>query len=240
MNEKMMIRSADSVFLNSKSVFVEYIDVIKSPYFLFLYAIMSSDKTVLKEPFDMEIIKNIKDTEELVKWYYCRKNQNPLFDLISDESMATVKFDNVDDFMNKQLEENEVLIKGSSPLNFASVIQKLMTDSILVQKVYIWYPYDNRNIRNDIQTLFQNKDIEFVYGPIDKCLKNIPNDSTYVFSDITNILVLEELEKLDMASILLPVDFAYNLDENDQSLIDLDGLQKDHVFKVNRFLSTTS
>lgn len=240
MSEKMIIRSSDSVFLNSKCVFVEYIDIIKSPYFLFLYAISSSDdKKILKEPFDMEPIRNIKDPDELATWYYCRRNQNPLFDLIPDSRISVTNFDKVDEFIDAQLRENEILITGSSPLNFVEVIKKLMTDSILVPKVIIWYPYNNPNIRKDIKELFENSYVEFVYGDISKCLKDIPQDSTYVLSDITNLIVLEELGKLDMSSILLPVDFKYNLDEEEKSLIDLDQLQNDHIFKINHFVATS-
>ena len=241
MSEKMIIRSSDSVFLNSKCVFVEYIDIIKSPYFLFLYALSSADDDkILKEPFDMEPIRNIKDPDELATWYYCRRSQNPLFDLIPDERISITNFDRVDEFMDLQLKENDVLIKGSSPLNFVNVIKNLMTDSILVPKVYIWYPYDNPNVRSDIDELFDNKDVEFVHGDITKCLKYIPEDSTYVFSDITNLIVLEELGKLDMSSILLPVDFRYNLDDKEKPLIDIEQLQNDHPFKVDRFVATSN
>lgn len=238
MNEKMMIRSTDSIFLNSKSIFVEYIDIIKSPYFLFLYALMSAEDKVLKEPFDTEILKSLESIEALSEWYYCRHSQNPLIDLIPEENISFTNFDKVDEFMDLQLRESDVIIKGSSPLNFVNVINRLMTDSLLVPKVYIWYPYDNPNIGEDVRTLFKNEDIEFMHGNIGRCLKEIPQDSTYVFSDISNILVLEELNKLDMSSILIPVDFAYNLDEKKELLLDIDGLQKDHVFKINKFVAT--
>ena len=239
MGEKILIRATDSVFLNAKSIFVEYIDIIKSPYFLFLYAIMSSTDEVLKEPFNTEIIKSMgDDPEALAEWFYCRHSQNPLFDLVPDELMSTLDFNKVDAFMDMQLRENEVLVQGSSPLNFAKVLQRLMTDSLLVSDVFIWYPYDNPVIKNDVHELFTNPDVHFMHGDIVRCIRDVPPDSTYVFSDVTNILVLDELGKLDYSSVIVPVDFAYNLDENKESLIDFEGLQKDHTFKIDRFVST--
>ena len=224
-----------------KCEFVEYIDIIKSPYFLFLYALSSSkEDKILKEPFDTEVIRNIKDPDDLATWYYSRKNQNPLFDLIPEDRISVTNFDKVDEFMDIQIRDNPILIDGSSQLNFVHVIRSLMTDSILVPKVYIWYPYDNPNVKSDVDKLFENKNVEFVHGDISKCLKDISNDSTFVFSDITNILVLEELGKLDMSSILLPVDFKYNLDEDENRLINIEQLQNDHTFKVNYFVATSN
>lgn len=234
----MLIRSTDSVFLNSKSIFVEYIDVIKSPYVLFLYAIKSSKSKVLKDPFDIELMGDFTDPEKLAEWYYCRRSQNPLYDLIPDDKISTVNFSKVDEFMDAQLRESDVLIKKSSPLNFVKVLQRVMSDSILVPKAFIWYPYNNPVVREDIHELFGNENVEFMYGNIGKCIKQVPDDSTYVFSDVTNVLVLDELGKLDFSSIIYPVDFAYNLDENKDSLIDFEGLHKDHTFKINQFVAT--
>lgn len=239
MKEKMVIRSSDSVFLNSKCVFVEYIDIIKSPYFLLLYA-MSTSKESLKEPFDVSPIRNAKTSTDLAEWYYGRKNQNPFIDLIPDDKIGDVDLDKVDELLNHQLEEASSVVKVTTALNFASVIKKLMhSDSILVPKVYIYYPYDNPVIREDVENTFDNPDIQFVCGDLKEILKNVPNDSTFVFSDITNVLLLEELGKLDMSSIIIPLDYNYNKDENGRFIVDTQTLAKDHVFKLNYFLAST-
>lgn len=238
-DEKIFIQTNDSVFFNSKSVFVEYIDVIKSPYFLFIYAMNSSeDKRVLKDPFDMEKITSLESVEAVTEWYYTRKNQNPLIDLVPDERLSTLDFDAVDRFMDLQMRENEVLVHHSSPLNFVNVINNLMVDSLLVPKVYIWYPYDNPVIAADVKSLFESDDVVFRHGPLEKCLADVPNDSTFVFSDMTNILVLEDLQKLDYSSIITPIDFAYNRIDDELPLIDIEKMQESHVFKYNQFFAT--
>lgn len=238
MDQKMIIRTADSVFLNSKSIFVEYIDIIRSPYFLFMYGLATAPDVLLKDPFDLTELRKLKDAEEVAEWYYRRRSQNPLYDIIPDDKISMTTFSKVDEFMDAQLSGNPSLVSDSSELNFVNVLGKLMSDSVLVEKAYVWYPYNNQVIREDVHKIFEGENVEFMYGNIGDCIKRIPEDSTYVFSDVSNILVLEELGKLNLSSIIYPVDFAYNLDEDGEPLIDFEGLKKDYTFKINQFVAT--
>ena len=109
---------------------------------------------------------------------------------------------------------------------------------MLVPKVLIYYPYENDIIKRDIEKTFLNPDIQFVSGDISDVLKEVPNDSTYIFSDISNILILEELGKIDMSSIIIPEDYDYNKTEEGEYILDLESMQSDHVFKLNFFLAS--
>lgn len=237
-NEKMMIRSADSVFLNAKAVFVEYIDVIRSPYFSLLSLLVETNHQ-LQPPFDINPLLGL-DEDGLIAWYYARRNRNFMVDLIAEEFRDSIKSSDVDIFLDKQLAESYELIETSVLLNFHTAINMLTRGEVTVTpKLMIYYPYNNLNIRKDIEELYgENNAVEFVYGDIRDILKDFPNDSTYVFSDITNIAFLEECNKLNYASILIPDDYDYNRDEKGNLLLNIDEYSKDYVFKFNRFLAS--
>lgn len=238
-NIKMVARCSDSVFFNSKSIFVEYIDIIRSPYFLLLYGLSKTSNPVRNSAIDVSRIYGLSE-KDLTDFYYNRRNQNPLYDI----AKPGVDYDKLDMSVDSCIAENADLTVYSPELNFVNVIRILMhTDSLLVKKIYIYYPYDNPNIKRDIATLYEfNRNIEFIYGDLSDVLKTIPEDSTYVFSDITKIEVLHDLGKLNMSSIVLPYEYGYNYEDptdiTGNLLIDLDAYRKDSVFKVDFFLAS--
>ena len=236
--EKMVIQSYDSIFLNSKVLFVEYIDIIKSPYFILLTVLSEKEDSGILDPFDISEIKGLPE-EKLAEWYYLRKNQNFLLDLISEEKRGDVKTKDVDHFLDKQLRSSYELIKYARPLNFSDVISKVYrNDDLLVKKAIIYYPYDNPNVRRDVEESFPDSPVEFAYGNILDVLKEIPTDSTYVFSDISKVIALEEADKLDYSSLIIPEDYNYNRDEEGNFIIDFDAYRKGHIYKLNRFYAT--
>lgn len=239
MSEKMVARCTDFIFFNSKSVFVEYVDVIRSPYFLLLYGLSNSKNLDRNSVLDMSKIHGL-NVNDLSSFYYSRRNQNPLYDLAKSGADYNMLDKTVDDCIRSDSD----LITYSPELNFANTIRILMhTDSLLVKKVYIYYPFDNPVIRSDIDELYEfNKDIEFVHGDIETVLAGIPDDSTYVFSDITKVEVLAKLGKLNLSSLVIPYEYGYNYaDSHDitgKLLIDLDAYAKDSFFKVDFFLAS--
>lgn len=237
-DEKMMVFTQDSVFLNAKAVFVEYIDVIRSPYFLLL-SLLVDTKHQLVPPFDLSPVINLEE-DDLIAWYYARRNRNFMLDLISPDFKDSVKVSDVEDFLNDQLEKNYELVESSVRLNFSTAVDILTRGEVTTTpKLVIYYPYNNPSIRKDIELLYEgNKGIEFAYGDMKDIFREFPTDSTYVFSDITNITLLEECDKLNYSSILVPDDYDYNRDEEGNLLLNLDEYSKDYIFKFNRFLAS--
>ena len=241
-------RSTNGLFLNSKCIFVEYVDIIKSPYFILAW-VLSTSKDILKEPFDTGVLNGL-DADELAEWYYHRKHQNLLLDLIPNEKYGEVDLDKVDSLLDQQIQDSSALLDSCPLLNFGKALQILcfLNDGLFLPEMQIYYPFKNETIHSDILGVFENIEgvseksqinIKYVYGDIGDVLRNVPDDSTYVFSDISNVLVLEELGKLDYASILIPSEYHYNFDDEDEDyLINFDELAKEHPFKFSTFLAS--
>lgn len=240
-DERILMRCDDFIFYNSKAVFVEYIDVIRSPYFPILFSMANRTEQTPNSIFDFSSVAGM-DADELCNVYYSRRNQNVFYDFV--RKGVPVEYEKVDKMADMLIEENPEIIFRSEELNFVNVLTALMwKDSLLAKKAIIYYPFDNPTVKKDVAKLFDfNTNIEFACGPIEDVLKEVPDDSTYVFSDITNIETLERLGKLEMSSILVPLEYGYNyVDNNDLDsdlLIDIEEYSKNTVFKFDMFLAS--
>lgn len=240
MGEKIIMRPDDKIFYNSKCVFVEYIDLVRSPYFSLLYAFSKNPPELPDDSvFDFSRIIG-KEPEELSEFYYERSSQNVLYDLLADTE--GVDYDKLDQILDQTLTAE--LVTSSPLLNVHDAIQYLMwKDSLVAKEVRIWYPYPNPVIENDVKSAFDfSRDIKFISGPIEKALEEIPTDSTYFFSDITKIEVLAELGKLSFASVVTPIEYGYNYsDPKDKSsplLVNLLEYSKDSTFKFDQCVAS--
>lgn len=236
MAEKNRVVSFEEVFLNSQSIFVEYVDLIKPTYFpLIQFMAKKEDNPV----YDISKIRGLKD-EELGDWYVARKHQNPLMDLLKDDMIDQFSSTYLDEVLDTQIKEVPELVQMAPMFNMGEVLLKLFeSDNYLVKKFFIWYPRENSSIINDIETCFEPimKYGEILVGNITEALKKVPEDSTYVFSDITNVNALEYVGKLPYSSIIIPQEYGYNA-EDGKYIIDFDLLRKDTVFKLDQFYAT--
>lgn len=231
--ERIYFGTSNEIFLNSQCIFVEYTDIIKSPYMVFLY-MMAMDKSVGENIFDTEIFSGY-DSESLGEWYSHRKYQNPLFEICKIKATST----QLEEFMNQEILISPDLIKLSPQLNFADILQKLdIGKQNLVKKLVVWYPYDNDVIKSDLYEMLGDV-AHFVTGPLESVLKDIPDDSTYVFSNILRVGSLLDMGKLQYSSILIPKDYAYNFTQYGEPKINYANYLKESTFKLNFFNAAT-
>lgn len=227
----------DFLFTNSKSIFIEYIDIIRAPYFSFLNALMKSPH-IENSIFDYSKIEGLTE-EGLGHFYYNRRNQNFLYDLVKEG--VNPDYDKLDMVLDNGLKDVPELVTLSPELNFVEVLRKLMwKDSLIANKVYIYYPFDNPSIKKDVADTFSfNIDIKFVSGDLEDVLKDVPTDSTYVFSDITKIELLDKMDRIQLSSILVPKDYGYNYedpeDRNSNLLVNISDYSKEFMFHFNTF-----
>ncbi len=236
MGEKERVISFEEVFLNSQSIFIEYVDLIKPTYFPLIKLMSKKDDNTI---YDISKIRNLSD-EELGDWYVSRKHQNPLIDLLKDEISDEISSTKLDDILDTQLKEVPELVKMAPIFNMGDVLLKLFeSDNYLIKKFFIWYPKENSSIVSDIQTVFEPimKYGEILTGDITEALKKVPEDSTYAFSDITNVNALDYIGKLAYSSIIIPQEYGYNA-EDGKYIIDFDLLRKEKVFKLDQFYAT--
>lgn len=235
-NNKVFTTYTDT-FLNSQCLFIEYHDIIQSPWYVFL--ISAKDSELFKSLFDTFDIDNLS-YDGIYEWYIHRRHINPLFDIPLNQGVFETYFnssyDVYKDTLNKLVNEemkNKDIVEVLGSLSFITVLNNLLAMNV-VRDIVIYTKEDSDAIKDDINSLFKGK-VKYVSGEFIEVLKDIPRDSTYVFSDITKIKDLEKANKLDYSSILIPVEYGYNYDDNKEFIIDLADIAKNHIFKLNFF-----
>lgn len=227
--------STENVFFNSKCLFVEYSDIIKMPMFMVLLAIHENE--MINTIFDLSDIWEYPP-EALFEWYINRKERNIFMNFpIKVESNEGKSRDQIcHEILNDLLAMSESLYCEEAELSFSRVIKSIMTQKILVQKIVVYNEYDNQFIRNDIKKLYEDN-VVFMNGKFETVIENIPEDSTFVFSDINKVNRLVEMKRINMSSIVIPSNFRYNRDLSDirKWKVDFETLGKSFVFKYNFF-----
>jgi hypothetical protein len=229
--EKHVYVTKDTIFYNSQCLFVEYHDVIKMPMFVLLVALKDNDN--IENIFDTTEIKML-DTPSLFEWYINRRHINFFKDLPIRIPVEKIPEGFHDDLLRNYLHATDEFFTINSELSFADVIRLAVAQEKLIKRVVIYDKDDNPFIRSDITRLYGKK-AEFVCGDFRSVIAKIPNDSTFVFSDINKINILAETGKLKCASVLIPNGYRYNMIDKDNYKVDFGKLSKEYVFKYDFF-----
>lgn len=236
-----VIRTYDNVFLNSKSLVIEYHDVIKCPFFILFLSLIKNEE--FQNIFDISEFID-KSNDELFYFYITRKDENLLKNLKIKEGIFESVFksdinkfvDWLNYFMYEEINMFKEFTDVELELNFVNVLRNLINTK-MIKDIYIFTEKESKTIKEDIDYLFNNS-AKYVYGDLkDIILENdIPNDSTYVFSNIKNILLLDQINKLNLSSILIADKFGYNYkDDEETPIIDLEKLFEKNTFKISFF-----
>lgn len=231
MSERHIYVTSDTIFTNSQCLFVEYNDVIKMPMFVLLL-ILKNNKS-MKNIFNMREIVNLS-LPELYEWYTTRKHINFLEDLPLKVSNLPDNF--FDETLNDLMLKSKDLYNNIGELSFADVLRMVIAQEKLVKRIVIYNKGNNDFIRNDVYEMYGDH-VEFIYGNFREVIENIPNDSTYVFSDINKINILAEMERLNFASILIPHGYRYNLIDSETYKVNFEELLSKFTFKYEFFNS---
>lgn len=223
---KIRFRASNRFLQNSSCVFVEYLDCIQLPWYTFLSFFRNNEK--VEELFDIKDIKYLSP-QALLIYYLNRRYRNPLAGLMKDSSQ--IPFEKLDEILSEQVNSSEIFFQPELDTNVKGMLLNLLNNK-LIQKLIIYYPEENEFVKKDITYKF-GSNVEIVFGNIKEALSNTPQDTTYIFSDVMNVLLLEELKKLQFSAVMLPVDYRYNFtnDEKKKYLIDMNYLQSKYVFK---------
>ena len=233
-NERAVINSTDTVFTGSKCLFVEYMDLIRCPWYVLLMVITQNEK--MKTFIKTEKIEYM-DRDQLFEWYCRRENKNFLLDLArTGPAYETIDFDKILDFI---ITSDKMYFEVDTKLNMCGVIAELLRTKVC-DKIIVWTPEPIEYVYNDLELLFFRKDaVGYYYGDFKDTIKKLPTDITYFFSDITHVIDLEEIDRLNMASIAIPYEYDYNFimdsEGNRKPVIDLDYFAENNVFKINYF-----
>ena len=232
-NNKVIL-SSNSTFLNSDSIFIEYHDVIKSPYFSFLRLLLNNE--IFGSLFDLSEIKGLDD-EGLYEWYTNRKHQFVLDNFAHNEEMEIFKDINIHewsiDFLYKEFDELPSIVYEDTALNFVPILVRL-SKSNLVNKFYVYTEKYSEPIKKELLEAFPF--INYVYGDMVEVIKEnkIPYNSTFVLSDIRKIEKIKESGRLQQSSIVIADKYGYNYD-GEKFVINLEEYFKDYIFKLDFF-----
>lgn len=242
--EKAIV-SYDAPFLNSDCVFVEYYDVIKSPWFVLLHYI--HDNEALQELFDITEVYDAS-IEELYEWYINREERNIFLNFPLKEGVFEEIFESneeayyiwVTDFLNSELEKIHQCVSADTSLNFAKAMT-FLDGSTITKRIYVYTELYNSAVEEELQIKYGQK-VQYVYGDFKDVIEknDIDANSTFVFSDIEKVLSLKECGILEYSSIVIADRYAYNYTKNNDPIVDVDELAENTIFKLSYFDNLTS
>lgn len=223
---KIRFRASNQMFQNTSCLFIEYIDCVQIPWFTFLT--FFKDETMFDEIFKMDEIRYLSP-RALLGFYFERKNRNPLVDLLRED--RTIQYEQMDEMLQSIVNSEEIFFNVNIDTNIHPIVNNLIANDI-VRKILVYYPEENEYVKKDVYNKFGDR-AEVTFGDIKTALQKTPTDTTYFFSDVMNVIILEDLKKIDFSAIMLPADFRYNFVDDDKKkyLVDMDYLSENHTFK---------
>lgn len=233
-SQKGLIVTSDSVFVNAEGLFIEYFDVIRAPWYIFMLGVKNSP--FIDSIVDLGYMKHVGELGWM-EWYVNRKIINPLKSFpINPEFAKEYGESGLDDLLNKEMDNEDVMLySGKFP--FFDILGNLVSVNV-AKNIYIYTPEYHKLVAYDIDQSYGQR-IKYVYGSFDDAIEDIPEDSTYVFSDVRKVQRLAELNRLSYTSILLAEHYEYNYNDDGNLIIDLDGLSQSNLFHFNLFDNKT-
>jgi hypothetical protein len=233
-----LIYTNNKVFNNSKCMFIEYHDVLRSPYFLFLYYMKNIE--VFRKIFDFSPMG--ESIEENYEWYINREYFNPFMSLPIEEGFTEKSFKDdtelaiwLNEFFNGEyINTNKAFDTTRYELKFSNTLRAIINKKLLVDKFIVYSEVVDEVLYKDVRENY-GKDIVIVNGDIEEVLKTVPEDTTYVFSRLTRLLDLQDCNKLNFSSVLIADRYRYNYDDEGKFIINIEDLFKTNLFKIDFF-----
>lgn len=212
-------------------IFIEYEEIIRSPYPLLLNLIAHQYRDSYKDFLWMEEFESM-DMKNLERLCVQRTKKN-IF-----EYLAKTPFDY--DKALKEFKDKFFNLYNESPmLAIGENIAKFMTQKFTKQIYIHTEEYDTR-VHLDIQETFNNMElVNYVTGPFDDVIQTLDGISCYILRDIEKVPVIFDHQKGNYTEILLAAyGFNYKLDEKEDPVYKIDiqpFLTDETVFKFGTF-----
>ena len=233
---KIVYRGNDTLFYNSQCLFIEYHDVIAMPWFTMLAFTKNTD--IFSNFVKIHEIADY-DIPGLLEWYLYRKHRNVFKSIGVLDNIKEPSDDNYNDFLNKAMHISDDLYRIPTNLKFLSTLRLLVSDSSMVKQVIIYSENDEPMIEKTLSQYFSKlgNRIKYLHGKFEDMVKIIPQDSTYVLSDIEKVDTLIKSNKASLSCILIPNGLRYNYTEDDatQLKLNLKELSDKYIFKYSFF-----
>ena len=236
MGEKIVYRSVDTLFNNSQCLFIEFHDILAMPWFVMLTFLKYNER--LASIFDIEEL-TYYDERGLLEWYVYRKERNIFKNFRLREGIQDTKSFDYDKFLSSCTSAAKEFYEIPSDLKFMEVLKILLGDKSIVKSIIIYTEYNEPPVAEFVEDRFGIYDgkVKYFHGKFKDMLSLIPNDSTYVLSDIEKVNDLVETGKIKMSSIIIPSGLRYNYEYNnaEKLKVDMEKLSEQYLFKYNFF-----
>lgn len=215
----------ETIFYNADYLVIEYLDFIKSPYFVLLQYIQKNEK--LRPILRLEEIESF-DLASLYEWYVNRKHQNFLIDLNRDPEKVSEEF--LDGLIMDQMLISEKFYSNCNLLCTQYMLRFLKSKKYPVKDVLVYCPFKTPWPKEDLK---RELGIDFTFmDDFDEVCKKAGANSTYFLSNIDLIHRMEENKVLHLSSIVLPIEYRYNKKNMKDYKIDFTELWKKYAFKL--------
>lgn len=195
---------------NTDVVFIDYIDIIRSPWAK-IFEFIHENKDDLEEFFNIEEIPTNRRTS--LAWSLIRENINGLYDFGKDD----YPFDDIlltaEDQIPDLYEDSELLEIG----NFVDLIASRKT----TKAVYLYTEYYDSRIDYDISSHFTEGKIHYVYGEFSEIIDEV-RPTFFILNDVSqvNALLTEHQEVVRGREILLTKHFYnFRIDTKDDNYL---------------------
>lgn len=234
------VQTQENFFYNSELLFIEYDDIIKSIPFGIL-EVVSVYPRVIDKVCDTTLFEGFSQ-ESLYEFYITRKEHNIFKKFLRDDykKMSDRVYELYNPFLD-MLKVTPEIVDSLPELNFCQTLKSLLRlkdYNKLAKKILIWSPIYHDVYKDSIEHLFGSK-VKYVYGNLEEVLKDQPKDTTYVFSNIENINIIEKMDRVSLASFAVPYEYEYNFNINEDGeripKVDITKLSAEHCMKFNYF-----
>lgn len=211
-------------------IFVQYKDVVKSPYPLLLNQIVSRFRSTYDEYLYLDGVQDL-DMNNLTRLCIQRTDKN-IF-----EYLAKKEFDY--DTALKDIESKFAnLYRESEPLSIGRSLGTLKHQKF-TEKIFVYTEEYDARIHKDIQDMYHDLDkVTYITGDFVEIIKDL-NITCYILSDVNYIRPIFHEKQQDYTNILLGT-YGYNyLDSDSEELkfkVDIESLfEGNNIFKFATF-----
>jgi hypothetical protein len=217
-------------FSGGGGFFIQYFDIIKPVYLTLINKLLMMKAQV---PFALDMLSGWSQPS-LSEWYLHRKHINPFIDLDVND---LVPKETLDSLLKQMLHEDPSLFELSPRMKFHEMM-KMCTPLRLHFQLYVYSEEYFEGIDKDVKDTFSFLSPVYLHGDLDKALRKVDQNFTYIFSDIEMARNAAELLSGKMSHILISNDHRYNYTDNFETLKHQpeELMMKYPVCRVERFL----
>lgn len=198
--------------VNSKTMFIEYDDIIRSNQLVLLF-ILSRKGCPDAKIFDVDLLQSY-DALGLLEWYLHRPYHNICKCIAKDKSLPDKDYNDMLSYLMKKYTWCYSSGKKLLGYNLCSIA----IEHELCEDIYIYSDYSNEIYVHDCTELFGNKVI-IIGEDFDRSVSSLNTDVTYILSDPYKIKRLYELNKINCTSILLSHDCDYQSNDDVTNMV---------------------